>query len=101
MRSGRVAGVAVVVGIWSATGWGYPGLAAAETPGAQQGTEQGADQGTAQAPTPEAESESKPEVKKPERRVAPRTVPAGTDQPARGVVLAAPERPHIGHPGGR
>lgn len=84
MRSGRVAGVAVVVGIWSATGLGYPGLAAAETPGAQQGTEQGSDQGTAQTSTPEAESEPKPAVTKPERRVAPRTVRQAQTSPRGG-----------------
>ncbi len=98
MRSGRVAGVAVVVGIWSATGLGYPGLAAAETPGAQQGTEQGADQGTAQASTPEAESESKPEVKKPERRVAPRTVRQAQTSPRGGLSSPRLSGPTSGTP---
>src|SRR5688572_25677162 len=73
MRSGRVAGVAVVVGIWSATGLGYPGLALAETPGAQQGPEQG-EQTSEHSSAPAAETEPTPGATKPVRRIAPRTV---------------------------
>ncbi|MCF6388419.1 family 1 glycosylhydrolase [Mycobacterium sp. MBM] len=91
MRSGRVAGVAVVVGIWSATGWGYP-VASAETPDSGQGTQQSSQQGAS-----EPEPAAKPAGQKPERRVAPRTV-RQAQTAARGGLSAVRPNGTTAHP---
>src|SRR6478609_5748728 len=92
MRSGRVAGVVVVVGIWSATGWASPGFALAETPGAEQGSEQGSGQGAEQSgqqnseqnAEQDAEHSSEPTTPSAEQEPAPESTPE--------PVIAEPQR---------
>lgn len=109
----------MVVGIWSAGGFGYPGVALAETPGAEQSTETSAEQDADTGSTPEPEStpvtqtestpvtqpeaapEAQPEIEKPERKtgladrkVAPRTVRKAQTQRGTGST-ATITRPKI------
>lgn len=60
MRCGRVAGLALVVGIWTAAGVGVPGVAWADEPGAES-TSQSEESADTDTPEPEDTEDTEPE----------------------------------------